>query len=119
MHKDSKVYKIQMLHHNKVIDLFARYIYQSEIFGFVEIEDFVFEEPEDQLLINPSLEALKKEFSGVKRSFVPMQNILRIDEVVEVGESKIADLPDDKSDTRLTNQQIFNHFNRNFFPNEK
>jgi hypothetical protein len=36
-------------------------------------------------------EKLKNEFSGVKRSYIPLQAIIRIDEVDKEGSSKISD----------------------------
>ena len=34
-----------------------------------------------QVVVDPTEEKLKSEFTGVKRSFIPMQAIIRIDEV--------------------------------------
>ena len=43
-----------------------------------------------QLVVDPSEEKLKAEFNGVKRSFIPIQAIIRIDEVEKSGVSKIS-----------------------------
>mgnify|MGYP003329792526 CR=1 FL=1 len=40
--------------------------------------------------VDPNEEKLKSEFSGVKRSFIPMQAIIRIDEVEKSGVCKIS-----------------------------
>ena len=40
----------------------------------------------------PSEERIKGEFAGVKRSFLPMHSVLRIDEVRKQGVSKITAL---------------------------
>ena len=41
--------------------------------------------------VDPSEEKLKSEFSGVKRSYIPLQAIIRIDEVDKEGISKVSD----------------------------
>ena len=41
------------------------------------------------MLLDPSEERIKSEFEGVKRSFLPMHSVLRIDEVSKRGASKI------------------------------
>jgi hypothetical protein len=43
-----------------------------------------------QVLVDPSEERLKTEFTGVRRSFIPMQAVIRIDEVEKSGVSKIS-----------------------------
>ena len=42
------------------------------------------------ILIDPSEEKLKNEFTGVKRSFIPMHTIIRIDEVEKRGAVKVS-----------------------------
>ena len=39
--------------------------------------------------MDPSSEKLKNEFSKVNRSYIPINSIIRIDEVNESGEAKI------------------------------
>ncbi len=89
MKNTSEIYKITFLNKGKVYEVFVKQVYQSELYGFIEIEDFVFNE-RSQLVVDPSEEKLKSEFSGVKRSFIPMQAIIRIDEVEKSGVSKIS-----------------------------
>ena len=43
------------------------------------------------LRLNPGEEKLKNEFSGVKRSYIPLQAIVRIDEVDKEGTGKISE----------------------------
>lgn len=89
MKNTSEIYKITFLNKGKVYEVFVKQVYQSELYGFIEVEDFVFDE-RSQLVVDPSEEKLKSEFSGVKRSFIPMQAIIRIDEVEKSGVSKIS-----------------------------
>ena len=89
MGNSSEIYKITFLNKGKVYEVFVKQVYQSDLYGFVEIEDYVFDE-RSQVVVDPSEEKLKAEFSGVKRSFIPIQAIIRIDEVEKSGVSKIS-----------------------------
>lgn len=89
MAKSPEIYRITFLNKGKVYEIFVRQVYQSDLYGFIEVEEFVFDE-RSQLVLDPSEEKLKNEFSGVRRSFIPMQAIMRIDEVEKGGVAKIS-----------------------------
>lgn len=72
-------------------EIYARSIYQSDMFGFLELEEFLFGE-HTQVIVDPAEEKLKGEFAGVKRSYIPMQSIIRIDEVEKEGQVKVSDI---------------------------
>jgi hypothetical protein len=40
-------------------------------------------------VVDPSEEALQREFSGVERTYIPMHAVVRVDEVEKRGSSKI------------------------------
>ena len=84
------VYKVIFQNGNQVFEVFARQIYQSEMWGFIEVEEFVFGE-RSQILVDTSEEKLKHEFSGVNRSYIPLQAIIRIDEVDKEGSARVSD----------------------------
>lgn len=86
------VYKVIFHNNNQVFEVFARQIYQSDMWGFIEVEEFVFGE-RSQILVDPSEEKLKNEFNDVVRSYIPLQAIIRIDEVNKEGPSKISEAP--------------------------
>lgn len=86
------VYKVIFHNGSQVYEIFARAIYQSDMWGFIEIEEMLFGE-RSQILVDPGEEKLKNEFAGVKRSYVPLQSIIRIDEVEKEGTGKISDAP--------------------------
>lgn len=91
------MYKVVFYNQNQVFEVFARGIYQSEMYGFIEVEEFVFGE-RSQVVVDPSEEKLKNEFAGVKRSYIPAHSIIRIDEVETEGKVKVIDLkPGEKS----------------------
>ncbi len=89
MREAEPIYRITFLNKGQVYEVFARQVYQSEFYGFIEIEDYLFDE-RSQVLVDPSEEKLKSEFSGVKRSYVPLQAIVRIDEVEKAGSARIS-----------------------------
>ena len=82
------VYRVLFQNQGQVYEVYARNIYQSELYGFVEIEDYTFSN-KSQVVIDPSEEKLRNEFEGVQRSFVPMHAVIRIDEVEKEGVAKI------------------------------
>ncbi|MBU2864735.1 DUF1820 family protein [Reinekea forsetii] len=84
------IYRVAFLNQDKVYEVYCRHVYQSDMYGFIEIEELIFGE-KSQLLVDPSEEKLQNEFSGVKRSFIPMHSIIRVDEVDKGGASKISD----------------------------
>lgn len=92
---ESKVlFKVIFINQGKVYEIYARSVSQSAMLGFVTIEDFVFGES-SAVVIDPSEEKLKLEFGAVKRSYIPMHSVIRIDEVEKEGPAKIVKLEGD------------------------
>ena len=84
------VFKVIFQNQGEVFEVYAQQIFQSELWGFIEVEEFVFGE-RSQLLVDPSEEKLKAEFNGVKRSYIPLTSVIRIDEVEKEGKVKITE----------------------------
>ena len=82
------IYKIVFVQLGEIYEVFAGAIYQSEMYGFIEIEDYMFDQ-NSQIVVDPSEEKLKAEFKGVNRSYIPVNCIMRIDEVDKRGNAKI------------------------------
>ena len=91
MSKKQTLYKVVFMNQGKVYELYARSVTNGDLFGFVEIEALVFGE-RSSVVVDPGEEKIKSEFANVKRSFLPMHSILRIDEVDKQGASKISKL---------------------------
>ena len=89
------VYRVLFHSQGQVYEVYAHNIYQSDLYGFVEIEDYTFGN-RSQMLIDPSEDRLRNEFEGVQRSFIPMHAIVRIDEVEKEGVAKITDSKGEK-----------------------
>lgn len=85
------VYKVVFLNQGEVYEIYARQVYQSDLWGFLEVEEFVFGE-RSQMIVDPAEEKLKSEFAGVKRSFIPLHAVVRIDEVEKEGACKVSEL---------------------------
>ena len=83
---NTPIFKIIFFNQGEIFEVYARQIYQSDLYGFIEIEEMVFGE-RSQLVVDPSEEKLKSEFEGVNRSYIPMHSIVRIDEVAKEGAS--------------------------------
>jgi len=85
------IFKIIFVNQGKVYELYARKVSHGALFGFVEIEELVFGE-RSSVVLDPTEERVKTEFTGVTRSYLPLQSIIRIDEVRKQGVSKIVAL---------------------------
>ncbi len=87
---EDPIYRIIFLNQGQAYEMYAKQIYQSDLWGFLEIEEFIFGE-RTQMVVDPSEERLKAQFEGVNRSFVPMHAVVRIDEVERLGVAKITE----------------------------
>ena len=87
----SHIFKIMFVNQGKVYEVYARKVNQGRLFGFIEVEELVFGE-RSTVVLDPSEERIKSEFTGVKCTMLPMHSILRIDEVKKQGVSKISAL---------------------------
>lgn len=87
---DSPIFKVIFVNQGQVYEIYAKAIYQSDLWGFLEVEEFVFGK-RTQMVIDPSEEKLKSQFEGVIRSYIPMHAIVRIDEVERLGVARISE----------------------------
>ena len=82
------MFKVLFLNQGKVYEIYAKSVSHGALFGFIEAEELVFD-TRSSVVVDPSEEKIKTEFEGVKRTYLPMHAILRIDEVDKQGTSKI------------------------------
>lgn len=93
---DSKaIYRVIFYNRGDIYELYARKVSQGSLYTFVEVEELIFGE-RSAVLVDPSDEKLKSEFAGVKRIFIPLQAVVRIDEVEKEGPNKIISGSGDK-----------------------
>jgi hypothetical protein len=96
----SPLYKVIFENQGQIYEVFARGVSEGALFGFIEIEEIVFGE-RSKVVVDPSEEKLKSEFEGVQRTYVPMHNIIRIDEVEHQGQAKITAVEGGKAGTPI------------------
>lgn len=84
----SHIFKVQFVREGKLWEVYAKKVTHGGLFGFVEVEDFVFGE-RSTVVVDPAEERIKSEFEGVKRTWLPLQTVVRIDEVRKTGVAKI------------------------------
>ena len=87
----SHIFKVVFANQGKVYEIYARKVGQGSLFGFIEVEELVFGE-RSTVVVDPAEEKIKAEFHEVKRTYLPMHSVLRIDEVKKQGVSKIVAL---------------------------
>src|SRR5215475_14931268 len=83
----SHIFRIMFVNQGKIYEVYARRVSHGELFGFIEVEELVFGE-RSTVVLDPSEERIKSEFSGVKRTYLPLHSVLRIDEVKKQGQAK-------------------------------
>jgi hypothetical protein len=85
----SHIFKVMFLHQGKVFEVYAKSVTQGALFGFLEVEGLVFGE-RSTLVVDPGEERVKTEFADVKRTYLPLHSVLRIDEVPKQGVAKVS-----------------------------
>lgn len=84
------LYKVIFLNHGKVYELYARKVASSTLWGFTEVGELVFD-VHDGLVVDPTEERLRDEFGTTRALHLPMQSIIRVEEVEKKGQSAIRD----------------------------
>ncbi|MFP7723326.1 DUF1820 family protein [Lysobacter sp. A3-1-A15] len=84
------LYKVTFLNAGKVYELYARRVASGALWGFTEVADLVFDVHEG-VLVDPTEERLRDEFGQTRVLHLPMQSIVRIEEVERKGVSAIRD----------------------------
>ena len=85
------LYKVIFMNQGQVFEIYARKVGHGAMFGFVEVEELVFGE-RSTVVVDPTEERIKSEFKDVRRTYLPMHSIIRIDEVDKQGKSKISEI---------------------------
>lgn len=85
------IYRVTFINQGKIYEVYARKVSQEGLWGFIAVEQLVFGE-RGGVVLDPGEEKLKDEFAGVKRTYIPMHAVIRIDEVAREGTAKIVAL---------------------------
>ena len=93
--KADKYYKVQFYDAKReIITFFAKKVNPSSFLGLIEVSDILFMDSE--IIINPDEEKVRLELGGVSRTFLPLNAIVRIDEI-DQGRGKLLKLVTNKS----------------------
>ncbi len=87
-----RLFRITFLNQGQVYEVYARRVNQGGLLGFIEVEGLVFGQ-KTSVVVDPAEERLQREFEGVKRCYLPMHAVVRVDEVEKPGPSRITEAP--------------------------
>jgi len=85
-----KLYKVTFHNGGRIYELYARHIASGALWGFTEVSELVFDVNEG-LVIDPTEERLRDEFANTRVLHLPMQSIVRIEEVNRKAQLAIRD----------------------------
>jgi hypothetical protein len=92
--RNKKLFKVTFLHLGKCYELYAQHVASSGLWGFTEVGELVFEPAGDGLVVDPTEERLREEFKDTRVLHLPMQSVVRIEEVERKGALAIRDAID-------------------------
>ncbi|MCW8872787.1 MAG: DUF1820 family protein [Xanthomonadales bacterium] len=87
---EKRLYKIIFLNQGKVYELFSEGVTSSGLWGFIEVSGLVFENGEG-LVVDPTEERMRQEFADARVLHLPIQSVLRVEEVEKRGQCLIRD----------------------------
>ena len=79
MNQSDIYYRVIFSYEGKTRELFAKYICEESLMGFVEVEELLFTTTSS--IIDTQEDQLREAFQGVKRTYLPLHSIHRIDEL--------------------------------------
>lgn len=86
-----KLYKVTFISEGKTLELYARHVASSALWGFTEVGELVFEHGAEGIVIDPTEERLREQFGATRMLHLPMQAIVRVEEVEKRGPLSIRD----------------------------
>ena len=84
------LYKVTFLNAGRIYELYARRVASGALWGFTEVAELVFD-VHAGIVVDPTEERLRDEFGDTRVLHLPMQSIVRIEEVEKKGVSAIRD----------------------------
>jgi len=84
------LYKVTFLNAGRIYELYARRVAAGALWGFTEVAELVFD-VHAGIVVDPTEERLRDEFGNTRVLHLPMQSIVRIEEVEKKGMSAIRD----------------------------
>ena len=84
------LYKVTFLNAGRVYELYARRVGASPLWGFTQVADLVFDVAEG-VVVDPAEERLRADFADTRVLHLPMQAVVRVEEVDRKGVSAVRD----------------------------
>ena len=84
------LYTVTFLNAGRIYELYARRVSSGALWGFTEVAELVFD-VHAGVVVDPTEERLRDEFGDTRVLHLPMQSIVRIEEVEKRGQSAIRD----------------------------
>jgi hypothetical protein len=88
---EKPIYRVVFFNQGKVYEVYAKCVGQGDLYGFIDVSGLIFG-ARSAVVVDPSEERLRNEFSGVNRFHVPLHAVVRIDEVEKEGAGKITEV---------------------------
>jgi hypothetical protein len=89
--RERSYYRVTFTSDRELYQVCARHVSPSDLYGLIELGGFIF--PEQRLVYNPGEERLRREFEGIRRTWLPIHAIVRIDEIAESRETEVKIIP--------------------------
>ncbi|GAB1534709.1 hypothetical protein ADMFC3_03400 [Geovibrio sp. ADMFC3] len=84
-----KLFRIDFINAAKEnLTIHASNVNPSSFLGLIEVTDIVFMDS-SEIILNPQDDKIKKEFKNVERTFLPLNSIVRIDEIILEKETPV------------------------------
>ncbi|HKJ00666.1 MAG TPA: DUF1820 family protein [bacterium] len=93
--REQTYYRVSFTSEQELYQVCARHVSASDLYGLIEIGEFIF--PESKLVYNPGEERLRREFEGIRRTWIPYHAIVRIDEILDTRETEAKIIPLDSA----------------------
>ena len=83
-----RLYRVSFQNQGQIYEVYCKHVSHGGLLGFIELEHLVFGE-KTSVVLDPSEEKLKTEFANVSRTFIPVHQVIRVDEVSKPGLPRI------------------------------
>ncbi|MBS3743036.1 MAG: DUF1820 family protein [Wenzhouxiangellaceae bacterium] len=84
------MYKLVFLNQGKVYEIYSERVDSSHLYGFIEAARLVFETGA-RVVVDPTEERLRAEFADTEKLLLPLQSVIRIEQVNKRGKCAIRD----------------------------
>lgn len=101
MASNTTLFRIKFINQNQIYEIYAKCLINSEIYGFITISELVFDWSKS-VVIDPTEEKLKQEFNDVNCLHIPINHIIRIEEVKNKKTCKITPLKTEPKTTHIS-----------------